>query len=65
MADDRIAEMIAQSNAALAATLAEALQGISIGCLAVAAIWATRDGTISQHGIPWPDAIGQRKFSGL
>lgn len=28
MADDRIAEMIAQSNAALAATLAEALQGI-------------------------------------
>ena len=28
MADDRIAEMIAQSNAALAATLAGALQGL-------------------------------------
>ena len=28
MSDDRIAEMIAQSNAALVATLAEALQGM-------------------------------------
>ena len=33
MSDERIAEMIAQSNAALVATLAEALQGIELPLL--------------------------------